>query len=132
MTPCARYSTPTRSRIACGRAVLLALLLSPTVARLLPLVTGGTSWVEVCTGAGMRWVPQSQAPADGSSDALGAAPACKWCSHAAAAVAAPPPADPSPWRLTPCVVPTMLVRAAPAHSPLVWARAAPRGPPTIS
>ncbi|MEI2678917.1 MAG: DUF2946 domain-containing protein [Burkholderiaceae bacterium] len=120
-------------RFACWMAVLAVLMaaLAPAISHALG-TTGATSWTEVCTAQGSRWVQEDGArggdPAPGAQHAFEHCPYCSFHSHE---VGIPP----APLRALPASEPAPAVPQAFLAAPRTlhaWLSAQPRAPPLFS
>jgi hypothetical protein len=110
-----------------------ALLMAALVPALAQALTDNTrtTWVEVCTAQGAKWVPVAQSTADDDGrapvSAHGSIDHCPYCTLQAT------PAllqrDGTPWVRVPAGAPPAAPTTQAPIESLAWPRARPRGPP---
>ena len=106
-------------------AVLLAAL-APAISHAM-----GSSWVEVCTVQGSKWVPVDDGGDAGQTDPAHALEHCPYCSLQLPALAVPPVTPQLPLVVAPTDEFPLAFLAAP-RTLHAWVSAQPRAPPLVS
>jgi hypothetical protein len=114
---------------------MLFAMLAPSLSHALGWATGSTTWIEVCTAQGSRWVATSDAddvaPGAPAVMASGHLEHCPFC-HLGANPLAPPPADICPLSRVPMREGLPERFFAATHAAHVWRAANTRAPPFLS
>lgn len=106
-------------------AFLLAAL-APTISHAV-----GSSWVEICTAQGSKWVQADDGGDAGQPDAAHTLEHCPYCSLHVPTLGVPPTPEVLPSLLAPTDELPLAFLAAP-RTLHAWVRAQPRAPPFVS